>query len=54
MSVWQMPLACMRTSTWLGPGSGIGISRISSGAPSAGTTAACIVVMSSSSVGSFG
>ena len=45
MSVWQIPQVCIRTNTCPGPGSGTGSSRISSGAASAGTTAALMVVI---------
>src|SRR3954452_3625235 len=44
MSVWHSPLASILTRTWPGPGVGTGISRISSGAPRAGTTAAFMVL----------
>ena len=49
MSVWHSPLASILTSTCPGPGRGTGTSRISSGAPSWGTTAA---FMTAPSVGS--
>src|SRR5580692_4348915 len=53
MSVWHSPEACIRTSTWPGPGSGTGSSLISSLAPSSGTTAALIVLMALSPVLKF-
>jgi hypothetical protein len=42
-SVWQTPQAAIVTSTWPGPGSGIGTSSMTRGCPSALTTAARIV-----------
>src|ERR1700722_15613494 len=45
MSVWHSPEVCIRISTWPGPGSGTGSSLISSLAPSSGTTAAFMVLM---------
>ena len=44
-SEWQTPQAATRTSTSPGPGSGSGTSRIVSGSPKAGSTAARIVVI---------
>src|SRR6266699_3279168 len=40
MSVWHSPDASIRTTTWPGPGSGIGRSSMTSGWPKPGTTAA--------------
>jgi hypothetical protein len=45
ISVWHNPDASIRTNTCPAPGTGTGTRRISSGAPSAGTTAALIVVV---------
>ena len=44
MSVWHNPQVSICTSTWPGPGSGTGTSRISRGAPSVGTTAAFMIL----------
>src|SRR5689334_13477389 len=49
MSVWHRPDASIWTTTCPWPGAGRGTSRISSGAPSAGTTAAFMVVLLMSS-----